>query len=106
MQKWVSLFYMDHMEAWREIRRTDCPKLSSYSAAQIQANESVYTPGELVAPWTNGLEAGGLMKRHDLSIKRTSAKCEYSCRGTGKYSGLVGYQIVTNNLVSFTYEKI
>ena len=46
-----------------EIRRTDCPKLSSYSAAQIQANESVYTPGELVAPWTNGLEAGGLMKR-------------------------------------------
>ena len=63
MQKWVSLFYMDHMEAWSEIRRTDCPKLSSYSAAQIQANESVYTPGELVAPWTNGLEAGGLMKR-------------------------------------------
>ena len=51
------------MEALSEIRRTDCPKLSSYSAAQIQANESVYTPGELVAPWTNGLEAGGLMKR-------------------------------------------
>ena len=61
MQKWVALFYMDHMEAWSEIRRTDCPKLSSYSAAQIQANEAVYTPGELVAPWTNGLEAGGLM---------------------------------------------
>ncbi|MCQ5209229.1 SusD/RagB family nutrient-binding outer membrane lipoprotein, partial [Bacteroides thetaiotaomicron] len=63
MQKWLSLFYMDHMEAWSEIRRTVCPKLSSYSAAEIQANESVYTPGELVAPWTIGLEAGGLMKR-------------------------------------------
>ena len=41
MQKWVSLFYMDHMEAWSEIRRTDCPKLSSYSAAQIQARAGV-----------------------------------------------------------------
>ncbi|MCS3090150.1 SusD/RagB family nutrient-binding outer membrane lipoprotein [Bacteroides thetaiotaomicron] len=33
MQKWASLFPMDHMEAWREICRTDCPKPSSYSAA-------------------------------------------------------------------------
>ena len=30
MQKWVALFYMDHIEAWSEIRRTDCPKLSSH----------------------------------------------------------------------------
>lgn len=49
--------------------------------------------------------SGWTDETYDLSIKRTSAKCEYSCRGTGKYSGLVGYQIVTNNLVSFTYEK-
>ena len=69
MQKWVSLFYMDHMEAWSEIRRTDCPKLSSYSAEQIQKNASVYTPGDLVAPWTNGLEAGGLMKRMTYPLR-------------------------------------
>lgn len=63
MQKWVALFYMDHMEAWSEIRRTDCPKLSAHSAADIYKDASIYTPGDLVAPWTNGLEAGGLMKR-------------------------------------------
>ncbi|SUV47241.1 Starch-binding associating with outer membrane [Bacteroides eggerthii] len=34
MQKWVALFYMDHIEAWSEIRRTDCPKLSSHTAEE------------------------------------------------------------------------
>lgn len=63
MQKWVALFYMDHMEAWSEIRRTDCPKLSSHSAKEIAASSLIYTPGELIAPWDNGLEAGGLIKR-------------------------------------------
>ncbi|MDR0891052.1 MAG: SusD/RagB family nutrient-binding outer membrane lipoprotein [Mediterranea sp.] len=63
MQKWVALFYMDHMEAWSEIRRTDVPKLSAHTAAEIEKDPTVYTPGELIAPWTNGLEAGGLMKR-------------------------------------------
>lgn len=63
MQKWVALFYMDHMEAWSEIRRTDCPKLSKHTAKAIFADPTIYTPGEMIAPWTNGLEAGGLMKR-------------------------------------------
>ncbi len=63
MQKWVALFYMDHMEAWSEIRRTDCPKLSSYTAKEVYENSLIYTPGELIAPWTNGLETGGLIKR-------------------------------------------
>lgn len=63
MQKWVALFYMDHMEAWSEIRRTDCPKLSQYTAKQVSDNPALYTSGELIVPWTNGLEAGGLIKR-------------------------------------------
>ncbi|KXT40279.1 SusD/RagB family nutrient-binding outer membrane lipoprotein [Bacteroides intestinalis] len=64
LQKWVALFYMDHMEAWSEIRRTDVPALSSQAAADILAdNGANYTPGELIEPWTNGLESGGLVKR-------------------------------------------
>ncbi|MHB9054976.1 MAG: SusD/RagB family nutrient-binding outer membrane lipoprotein [Paludibacteraceae bacterium] len=63
MQKWVALCYMDHMESWSEIRRTDVPKLSSQSAEAIYANPTVYTPGELVSPMRNGLGAGTLVKR-------------------------------------------
>jgi len=53
MQKWVALCYMDHMEAWSEIRRTDCPKLSTMTASQINADATVYTPGELITPMRN-----------------------------------------------------
>lgn len=63
MQKWVALFYMDHIEAWSEIRRTDCPKLSSHTAEEISKNSLIYTPGELITPWISGLESGGLIKR-------------------------------------------
>lgn len=63
MQKWVALCYMDHMEAWSEIRRTDCPKLSSKTGAQINADATVYTPGELISPMRDGLGAGNLVKR-------------------------------------------
>lgn len=75
MQKWVALFYMDHMEAWSEIRRTDCPKLSSRTAAEISGNSLIYTPGELITPWANGLEAGGLIKRmfYPLSARQYNA---------------------------------
>lgn len=62
MQKWVALCYMDHMEAWSEIRRTDCPKLSSKTGTEINANPTVYTPGELIAPYRNGLGTG-MVKR-------------------------------------------
>lgn len=81
MQKWVSLFYMDHMEAWSEIRRTDCPKLSTASAPEIQANPSIYTPGELIAPWTNGLEAGGLMKRMTYPLSARQHNPENTPKG-------------------------
>ncbi|MCS2850456.1 hypothetical protein NXX05_24160 [Bacteroides thetaiotaomicron] len=37
MQKWVSLSIWIIWKHGVKIRRTDCPKLSSYSAAQIQA---------------------------------------------------------------------
>ena len=53
MQKWTALFMHDHMEAWSEIRRTDVPALSPYSAAQIKANATVYTPGNLINPSVN-----------------------------------------------------
>lgn len=53
MQKWTALFMHDHMEAWSEIRRTDIPTLSKFSAAEIKANPSVYTPGDLINPSVN-----------------------------------------------------
>lgn len=63
MQKWVALFYMDNMESWSEIRRTDTPNLSSRSGKDIYADPTIYKPGDLIEPTDNGLEAGGLMKR-------------------------------------------
>jgi len=53
MQKWTALFMHDHMEAWSEIRRTDVPALSPYTAAQIKANPALYTPGNLINPSIN-----------------------------------------------------
>ena len=53
LQKWAALFMMDHMEAWSEIRRTDVPKLSSMTAAQVAATPAAYTPGEIIAPGRN-----------------------------------------------------
>lgn len=63
MQKWVALCYMDHMEAWSEIRRTDVPKLSAKTADQINSDPTVYIPGELISPMRNGFGAGTLVKR-------------------------------------------
>lgn len=63
MQKWVALCYMDHMEAWSEIRRTDCPKLSSKTAADIYKDPAIYTPGELISPMRNGFGDGKMVKR-------------------------------------------
>lgn len=53
LQKWTALFMRDHMEAWSEIRRTDVPVLSTYTAKEIKANPTIYTPGELIAPDVN-----------------------------------------------------
>jgi len=63
MQKWVALCYMDHMEAWSEIRRTGVPKLSDKTADAILADATIYTPGELISPMINDLGAGSLVKR-------------------------------------------
>ena len=63
MQKWAALFYMDHMEAWSEQRRTDVPKVSTATAAEIKTDPSVYTAGELISPAVNALGAGVLVKR-------------------------------------------
>jgi hypothetical protein len=63
MQKWAALCYMDNMEAWSEIRRTDVPVLSNQKASDIFADATIYTPGDLIEPAENGIEAGGLMKR-------------------------------------------
>ncbi len=63
MQKWVSLFYMDHMEAWSEQRRTNVPTTSSATAEQIHANPTVYTAGQLISPFSNALGEGVFPKR-------------------------------------------
>ncbi|MDO4511587.1 MAG: SusD/RagB family nutrient-binding outer membrane lipoprotein [Bacteroidales bacterium] len=63
MQKWVALLMRNHMEAWSEIRRTDVPKLSAYTAAQINASPDLYTPGELIAPDVNYYGKGNIAMR-------------------------------------------
>lgn len=62
MQKWVALCYMDHMEAWSEMRRTDCPKFSTLSTKDLYENKMAgYTAGDLIDPMRNIL--GGQIKR-------------------------------------------
>jgi len=68
MQKWVALCYMDHMEAWSEIRRTDVPKLSAKTGTQINADPTVYTAGELIAPMRDGLNPGNMVKRMNFPV--------------------------------------
>ncbi len=63
LQKWVALCYMDHMEAWSEIRRTDVPKLSAQSANAINSDPTVYTPGELIPPMRNSFGDRAMVKR-------------------------------------------
>lgn len=63
MQKWVALCYMDHMEAWSEIRRTGYPKLSSSTAKAIYADPTIYNPGERISPMRNGLGEGKMVQR-------------------------------------------
>lgn len=63
MQKWVALCYMDHMEAWSEIRRTDCPSWSSKTATKIYADPTIYTAGQLIVPMRNSLDGTNVVKR-------------------------------------------
>ncbi len=62
MQKWAAFFMCNHLEAWSEIRRTDVPKTSTKTAKQIFDGDA-YTPGELIVPAVNHIQAGGLAKR-------------------------------------------
>ena len=59
-QKWVALFFRDHMEAWTEARRTDVPACSAKSAADINKNPEIYTPGDFIVPAVNYSEKQGL----------------------------------------------
>lgn len=67
LQKWVALFYMDHMEAWSEARRTDCPKFSDQTAEYVfkhrDDNASLYEPGDFIYPWQNDLGDRRAVKR-------------------------------------------
>lgn len=63
MQKWAALFYRDHMEAWSEVRRTDVPETSTYTARQIFEDGTVYNAGNMIVPARNYIVAGGLCKR-------------------------------------------
>ena len=74
MQKWVALFMRDHVEAWSEQRRTDVPKVSAKTAAEVKANPTVYTPGDLLIPVRNLKGNGGLC----LSIPYSSDSRKYN----------------------------
>jgi hypothetical protein len=50
MQKWVALFYRDHMEAWSEIRRTDVPKTFSGTAKDVHDDPTTYSAGDMIIP--------------------------------------------------------
>ena len=63
MQKWVALFYRDHMEAWSEVRRTDVPATSPKTGKEIFEDGTVYTAGNMIVPARNYIVAGGLCKR-------------------------------------------
>ena len=63
MQKWVALFYRDHMEAWSEVRRTDVPATSPRTGREIFEDAAVYTAGNMIVPARNYIVAGGLCKR-------------------------------------------
>ena len=62
MQKWAAFFMRNHMEAWSEIRRTNVPQTSKFTAKQVFDGEG-YTPGDLIVPAVNHIQVGGLAKR-------------------------------------------
>jgi hypothetical protein len=63
LQKWVSLFGVNHCESWCEIRRLGYPALSGARGTEIAANSSIYTPGNLISPVVNELGFGNLLQR-------------------------------------------
>lgn len=63
MQKWVALFYRDHMEAWTELRRTNVPAVSKLTGKYIYSHEDEYVPGQLIVPDVNHINAGGIALR-------------------------------------------
>lgn len=62
MQKWVALLYMDHMEAWSEMRRTNCPE---YKLTGVEYNNDAtrYTAGDLIYPYRNDMGDRNAPKR-------------------------------------------
>jgi hypothetical protein len=58
MQKWVALCMVNNVEGWAEVRRMNYPPLSPHTASNINSDPTVYTAGDLIAPWVND-EAGG-----------------------------------------------
>lgn len=54
MQKWVALLYMDHMEAWSELRRTNTPAFH-LTAQEYVADRTAYSAGDLIYPYRNML---------------------------------------------------
>ena len=63
MQKWVALFYRNHMEAWSEVRRTDVPVTTTMTAQEVFETPDAYIAGSMIVPARNYIVAGGLCKR-------------------------------------------
>jgi hypothetical protein len=63
MQKWVGSAMLNNVESWAEIRRTGVPTISPSTGEQVDANPTIYTPGQLISPMRNALGAGKFPQR-------------------------------------------
>ncbi|MDR1224942.1 MAG: SusD/RagB family nutrient-binding outer membrane lipoprotein [Tannerella sp.] len=63
MQKWVALCMVNNAEAWAEARRMNYPALSPHPANSINADATIYTAGDFIAPWVNAESGGKLVSR-------------------------------------------
>lgn len=91
MQKWVALFYRDHMEAWSELRRTDVPETTSLSAKDVYEHPDRYTAGDMIIPALNTFGNGQLIKR--LPYSSTSRRLNHNTPDVKQISDPVFWDI-------------
>lgn len=75
MQKWVSFFYRNHMEAWAEQRRVDVPAKTSLTTANVYGDDTNYSAGDLFSPGLNYYGNGDVCKRlpYPLSARQLNS---------------------------------
>jgi len=63
MQKWVGSAMLNNVESWAEVRRTGVPTISPFPGERVDADPTVYTPGQLISPMRNSLGDGSFPQR-------------------------------------------